>query len=309
MERRLSHLTLILFATILGNARVARGVSCVGKPDGTSCDSGSDGASTMVCETDVCVPCTTNVSASPRFVDNGDGTITDRKTCLVWEKKDNAGGIHDLNNVYDWNGEFSVFLPLLNGPGFAGHQDWRIPTAAGRPGSLTGEDAEIESIQASPSGCGGTPGGGCIAAAFDTNCGPYDNGALPDDEPPYVTGNSGCTVDGVSSCSCTPPSHYWSASNSNAGSGAAWLMCYTVAAPTNGLSSPATTEQHLARAVRGGPAAVVATATAVPELSGQALLVFVALVSGVAWWRRGRLAGLLAAAHTARSNRRSPRSR
>jgi hypothetical protein len=26
--------------------------------------------------------------SAPRFVDNHDGTITDRQSCLVWEKKD-----------------------------------------------------------------------------------------------------------------------------------------------------------------------------------------------------------------------------
>jgi hypothetical protein len=39
----------------------------------------------------------------PPFKDNGDGTISEC-TGLMWEKKDNAGGIHDVYNVYTWAG-------------------------------------------------------------------------------------------------------------------------------------------------------------------------------------------------------------
>jgi len=62
------------------------------------------------------------------YTDNGDGTVTDNNTLLMWEKKDTAGGIHDVNNAYDWNNSFAVFLAALNtNPCFAGHCDWRIP--------------------------------------------------------------------------------------------------------------------------------------------------------------------------------------
>ncbi len=43
-------------------------------------------------------------SGSPlAFVDNGDGTITDLNTRLMWEKKDDSGGLHDkdMNAVWD----------------------------------------------------------------------------------------------------------------------------------------------------------------------------------------------------------------
>jgi len=33
-------------------------------------------------------------------VDNGDGTITDPATGLMWEKKDDGEGIHDVGNTY-----------------------------------------------------------------------------------------------------------------------------------------------------------------------------------------------------------------
>ncbi len=83
-----------------------------------------------------------------RFVDNGDGTVTDVDTGLIWEEKTNDGSIHDRNNTYRWgssapytapDGEaFTTFLAALNynessdGAAltscFAGHCDWRLPT-------------------------------------------------------------------------------------------------------------------------------------------------------------------------------------
>src|SRR5262249_45810424 len=38
------------------------------------------------------------------FVDNGDGTITDTQTGLLWEKKDQGGGLHDANARFPWAG-------------------------------------------------------------------------------------------------------------------------------------------------------------------------------------------------------------
>ena len=87
-----------------------------------------------VCESDL-----------PRFVDNGDGTVTDRDTGLMWEMKDQSNGVHDVDNAYTWtdgprgtaaNGTlYTDFLAQLNldttiTPNqtcFANHCDWRIP--------------------------------------------------------------------------------------------------------------------------------------------------------------------------------------
>lgn len=87
-----------------------------------------------------------------RFVDNRDGTVTDRKTGLVWEQKDNLDGNpnlsdpHDADNSYGWSSSgtapdgtmFTAFLFGLNGGTspdgvatdgcFAGRCDWRLPT-------------------------------------------------------------------------------------------------------------------------------------------------------------------------------------
>jgi hypothetical protein len=88
-----------------------------------------------------------------RYLDNGDGTVSDLNTGLVWEKKghfdgtENPGDPHDADNLYTWTAEwppfppngtvFTGFLFQLNGglsPDgtatsgcFAGHCDWRIP--------------------------------------------------------------------------------------------------------------------------------------------------------------------------------------
>ncbi|HYD49712.1 MAG TPA: hypothetical protein VEB21_15255 [Terriglobales bacterium] len=39
---------------------------------------------------------------SCRYIDNGDGTVSDLNTGLVWEKKDDLSGIHDKDNGYSW---------------------------------------------------------------------------------------------------------------------------------------------------------------------------------------------------------------
>ena len=107
--------------------------------------------------------------SNPRFIDNGNGTVTDRRTCLVWEQKDDKFGsvsvcpggatcpdAHDVNNLYYWttdaaspysfDGGAAAFLAQLNGAAFAGHTDWRLPTSGGAPGIPTGSDPELESI-------------------------------------------------------------------------------------------------------------------------------------------------------------------
>ena len=62
------------------------------------------------------------------YVDNGDGTITDNRTALMWEKLYNDNSVrHDYNNVaYLWEGAFKK-VDDLNAENFAGHSDWRLP--------------------------------------------------------------------------------------------------------------------------------------------------------------------------------------
>jgi hypothetical protein len=62
------------------------------------------------------------------YVDNGDGTITDTKTGLMWEKLSDDGSMHDQDTTYTWANAFAVKVATLNGGGgFAGYTDWRVP--------------------------------------------------------------------------------------------------------------------------------------------------------------------------------------
>ena len=54
-----------------------------------------------------------------RFIDNGDGTVTDAETNLVWQKDSAPERISWL--------EAQDYVKQLNEAGFAGHDDWRLP--------------------------------------------------------------------------------------------------------------------------------------------------------------------------------------
>ena len=54
------------------------------------------------------------------LVDNGDGTVTDRATGLMWQK---AGSSRLLENR-----EVKKYIKQLNEQRFAGYSDWRMPT-------------------------------------------------------------------------------------------------------------------------------------------------------------------------------------
>lgn len=66
---------------------------------------------------------------TPRFVDNGDSTITDKVTGLMWAR-DLGGRGAGLGLTYTWDSTF-VYDSTLNlaSPLFAGHNDWRVPNA------------------------------------------------------------------------------------------------------------------------------------------------------------------------------------
>ena len=54
-----------------------------------------------------------------RFNDNGDGTVTDRQTNLVWQK--------DTAPERITRPQAQQYVEQLNAEGFAGHSDWRLP--------------------------------------------------------------------------------------------------------------------------------------------------------------------------------------
>ncbi len=157
-----------------------------------------------------------------RFADNGDGTITDNQTGLMWEQKDDSGGIHDKDDTYTWTASFTDpdgtafvdFLGTLNNcvddgtlpptgvtGGFAGYCDWRLPTIV-----------ELQTILAGSFGS-------CTSPCIDLIFGP----------------------------TATPG--YWSSTTFAFGPDNAWCVDFTSALVLNG----AKLDFFPVRAVRGGP--------------------------------------------------------
>ena len=60
-------------------------------------------------------------SSDGRYTDNGDGTITDSQTGLMWTKKDSGA---DTGGCIDWNASKSYVIRLNTG----GYTNWRLPT-------------------------------------------------------------------------------------------------------------------------------------------------------------------------------------
>jgi len=147
-----------------------------------------------------------------RFQDNGDGTLTDAVTGLVWEKKSMDGSMHDVNQCFSLLGRCASFNTMscrtdadcltsfpqcqtgdcqvgfpygmtifqwvaqLNSTTFAGHTDWRVPTVAELE---TIVDYTVDADLGAP----------VVPPAFDSSCA------------------ASCTV---TTCSCTARSAYWS---------------------------------------------------------------------------------------------------
>ena len=197
--------------------------------------------------------------ATLKYRDNGDGTVTDENTNLMWEKKDQAiGGLHNWNNTYPWEGtcsndattlcgsdadcssggtcngsggQITIFqwLAQLNAsPCFAHHCDWRIPNVKELQ-SIVDYETYLPPVD----------------AAFNNNC------------------SLGCSVDGASNmgeCSCTQSTgasqgYYWSGSSyapspivSPPGSMLAWGVLFG----DGDVLSAGKTDHDYVRAVRCG---------------------------------------------------------
>ena len=74
-----------------------------------------------------------------RFIANGDETITDTQSGLMWETKVAGNNcLRCVNDAYTWDGAKGAWLDRLHGRliasenegGFAGYSDWRLPTLA-----------------------------------------------------------------------------------------------------------------------------------------------------------------------------------
>jgi hypothetical protein len=151
--------------------------------------------------------------ATLRYRDEGNGTIKDRNTKLVWEKKSNDGGIHNQGTRLTWDEAFDYVNTLnnicandetvdcsVNGDadcagvgglcGFTGKRDWRLPN-----------EKELQSIVNfevfNP----------VVSSEFNTNC---------------VAGST------VLTGSCTAVAAYWSSTTFTINPNAAWLLDFSL---------------------------------------------------------------------------------
>ncbi len=60
----------------------------------------------------------------PAFVDNGDGTISDTRSNLMWKKDDS---FKEFGYGINWF-EAQDYCEILNEKKFAGYEDWRLPS-------------------------------------------------------------------------------------------------------------------------------------------------------------------------------------
>jgi len=68
-----------------------------------------------------------NSGSLNEYIDNHDGTVTDRDTGLMWQKSSSyeVNGVSGLDFL-SWQEAFE-YIAGLNIAGFAGHSDWRLP--------------------------------------------------------------------------------------------------------------------------------------------------------------------------------------
>jgi hypothetical protein len=163
------------------------------------------------------------------YTDNGDGTITDNCTGLMWEKKDDSGGLHDKDNTYTWSGAsygstnimdgtIQDFIDELNdvaGGGascFAGYCDWYVP-------NINELVTLVDRESVNPS----------INVAFN-QC------------------PAACSDVTDPACSCTSSSGYWSATTYAPSPTYAWNVNFLNGLTLNGVKH---NDKHV-RAVRAG---------------------------------------------------------
>jgi hypothetical protein len=214
-----------------GNGFIEGGEECDAENlNGATCVTQGFAYGTLQCAPD----CTfdTGGCLAVRFTDNGDGTISDALTGLMWEKKGHLDGTpvvctdaatcpdpHDADNLYTYSFDnptgppgkvFTVFLAQLNaGGGFAGHTDWRLPTRAELQGLVDYADTTSPTV-----------------------LGPFDN-------------ECSASCDGIA-CTCTSPDRTWTNDLVPSIVGNAWMIDFS---DGNVQNDTRDTDYH-ARAVR-----------------------------------------------------------
>lgn len=82
-----------------------------------------------------CNPNMPSDNPDSRYTGNGDGTVTDNVTGLMWKQcSEGQSNIDNVNptcevgaaNTYTWQAAL-VRAQRVNAAGFAGHSDWRVP--------------------------------------------------------------------------------------------------------------------------------------------------------------------------------------
>jgi hypothetical protein len=122
------------------------------------------------------------------WTDNGNGTVTDQRSGLTWEKLSDDGSIHDVDTLYTFDDAIGVKIAGLNGASFGGHNDWRLP-------NINEMRSLVDYSVSGPS----------VAAPFNASCA------------------AACTV---LTCSCTASDVYWSSTSFAPAPLAAWIHEY-----------------------------------------------------------------------------------
>lgn len=151
--------------------------------------------------------------ANLSYQDNGDGTVTDLDTGLMWEKHSDDGSIHDRDLTFT-AANAPNHVAALNAATFAGYTDWRLPNIR-----------ELQSLVNY-----GVSGPAITSAAFHFNC------------------FGGCDV---LTCSCTAFAHHWSGTTSTGLPGSGFTVNF--ADGTNGLFVKNGVNTFPVRGVRAGP--------------------------------------------------------
>jgi hypothetical protein len=122
------------------------------------------------------------------YTDNGDGTVTDNISGLMWEKLADDGSIHDKDTTYTWANAFSNKIATLNSSNFAGYNDWRLPNIR-----------EVQSIIN-------------FGVVNPSTYSQFFNGCM-----------AGCTV---ATCSCHTIGSYWTSTTVGTGA-SAWVVFFS----------------------------------------------------------------------------------
>lgn len=110
-------------STAFSKAETAAGGDCPGLGDAASVGGAIQG----------CVQRVEGALSGTRFVDNGDGTVTDNATGILWEKKIATGGcLHCMDVDRSWNEAMTTFIGRVNGlddaSALGGRRNWGLPT-------------------------------------------------------------------------------------------------------------------------------------------------------------------------------------